>query len=108
MEIAHGNCPILASMKLGLVNWRNRFDLDNDNAFDLTPFCDAVIAGIKSQISHLPSLTDKEPNDLDKLLKAVRQARKRFVISYVDKFSSKFMFTCPKFYAQSLLNEFMP
>ena len=46
--------------------------------------------------------------DLYELCKVVRKTRKRFVVSYVDTFSSKCMFTCSRFYAQSLVKELMP
>jgi hypothetical protein len=97
-------------MANALANWREKFARENETIEpeELEPFCGAVLTGVQSQIGQLPLSIDEEPEDLDNLLKAIKQVRKRFIISYVDKFSSKFMFTCPKFYAQSLLNEFMP
>ena len=53
-------------------------------ADDLTPYCVKVLDGINRQISHLPVTLDEEPNNLDNLLKVIRQVRKRFIISYVS------------------------
>ena len=104
-----GICPILTSLKFCLLNWKKKYARENDiDAEDLTSYCVKVLAGIKHQIGQLPLSIDEEPHDLYKLRKVIRKTRKRFVVSYVDTFSSKFMFTCPKFYAQSLVKEFMP
>ena len=71
-------------------------------------YCVKILAGNKHQIGQLPLSIDEEPQDLYELRKVIRKSRKRFVVSYFDKFPSKCMFTCPKFYAQSLVKEFMP
>ena len=107
MDMADGGCPILRSISNALANWKEKFARDNETIepVDLEPFCVAVLSGVQRQIGNLPLATDEEPDDLDNLLKAIKQVRKRFVVSYVDTFSSKFMFTCPKFYAQSLLKK---
>jgi hypothetical protein len=38
----------------------------------------------------------------------LRQLRNGFVISYVDKFATKFLFTCKRMYALRMLREFAP
>ena len=39
-------------------------------------------------------------------LRAAKKLRSKFIITYVDKFASRFLFICKKFYAQFLLTEF--
>ena len=76
----------------------------------LRDYTEAVMNDFETQLSKIPLESHSGINILDNtsVKKAIRTLRKKFVITYVDKFSTKFMFTCPKLYALTLLKEFMP
>ena len=102
--------PRLVALKSGLKNWRKKFAEQNDiNENVLIAYTSNVLMSLQNQIRTSDTETEGvDPFDgttpgSEALNKAVRRIQKSFVISYVDKFSSKFMFTCPKFYAQTLL-----
>ena len=101
------------SVGLGLQRWVRAFvskhELKGEAAKSLKPFCERVEDVVAQQATQIPPIAVAEQDMVsisDK--RAMSAFGKRFVIAYVDKFASKFMFVCRKLYARLRLAEFMP
>ena len=78
---------------------------------DFARYRERVLSVVGQMLAHIPdgarelTLDDAlGPGDKREL----HQLRNGFVISYVDKFATKFLFTCKRMYALRMLREFAP
>ena len=97
--------PRLAALHAGLTKWvEGQEECDNFEGYVST-----VMSDIKCRLDRFgPYVPPSDGEFTTGMRRALRDMQQSYVFGYVDKFSSKFMFTCKKFYAMTMLREFRP